>query len=281
VVPGSSGGAVVNKKGELIGVIRGRVGFAFSPDYTFKDHSGEIHIEVPKSQHKDLCAAVPVKKVVDVSRDLKKYGKVRRGWLGVSMDFRDGKVKILQVVKNSPAEKAGLCKGDIITKINGKTIKTIKDVVNIVRSFKPEQKVKMKLTRENTPQSALVVIGELKEGKRRVARAYRSSSNRGVNTLFPEFIETLPELENFVYRIGGSRILGVDVTTLTPELAKEFSIGEGTGLMITRVYKATAAEKAGFRPADIIVKVGNQLIKSNSDLRIILDELEDNEAVVI
>jgi S1-C subfamily serine protease len=271
---------VVNKKGELIGVIRGRVGFAFSPDYTFRDHSGEIHIEVPKSQHKDLCAAVPVMKVVDVSRDLKKYGKVRRGWLGVSLDVKSGKVAVARVVQNSPAEKASLREGDIILKINGKTIKTTGDVVNIVRSFKPGKKVNMELIKENKPKSALVVIGEL-EGKRRVARASKSSSNRGVNAPFPEFREALPVLENFVYRIGGSRILGVDVTTLTPELAKEFSIGEGTGLMITRVYKATAAEKAGFRPADIIVKVGNQLIKSNSDLRKILDELEDNEAVVV
>lgn len=281
VVPGSSGGAAVNKKGELIGVIRGRVGFAVSPDYTFRDHSGEIRIEIPKSLHKDLCAAVPVVKVLDIFQDLKKYGKVRRGWLGISMDFKDGRVKILRVVKNSPAEKAGIRKGDFIKKINGKTIKTTGEVVKIVRGFKPEQEVKMELTRENIPQSALVVIGEFKEGKRTVARSYKSSSNRGVNAPFPEFREALPVLENFVYQVGGSRVLGVDVATLTPELAREFSIEQGTGLMITKVYKATAAEKAGFRPADIIVKVGNQLINNNTDLRRVLNELKNNQSVVV
>jgi serine protease Do len=281
VVPGSAGGAAVNKKGELIGVIRGRVGFAVSPDYTFKDHSGEIRIEIPKSLHKDLCAAVPVVKVLDIYRDLKKYGKVRRGWLGVQMDIKNGKVQILDVVENSPAEKAGIRKGDFIKKINGKTIKNTGEVVKIVREFKPEQKVKMELTRENKPQSALVVIGELKEGKRMVARSSRSYSKRSVNEPFPEFRETLPVLENFVYRIGGSRILGVEVAPLTPELAKEFSVEEGTGLMITRVHKATTAEKAGLRPADIIVKVGNQRINNNNDLRKALDELEDNEAVPV
>lgn len=281
VVPGSSGGAAVNKKGELIGVIRGRVGFAFTPNYTFKDHSGEIHIEGPKSQHKDLCAAVPVKKVKDVSLDLKKYGKVRKGWLGVSMDERYGKVQIVHVVKNSPAEKAGIRKGDFIKKINGKTIKTKEEVYKIVRGFKPEQKVKIELTREKTPKSALVVIGELQEGKRLVARSYKSSSSRSVIPPLPEFREALPVLENFVYRIEGSRILGVDVAPLTPELAKEFSIEEGTGLMITRVHKATSAEKAGFRPADIIVKVGNQIINNNTDLRRALGKLKDNEAVVV
>ncbi|MGD2088672.1 MAG: PDZ domain-containing protein [Candidatus Aminicenantes bacterium] len=283
VVPGSSGGAAVNKKGELIGVIRGRVGFAVSPDYTFKDHSGEIRIEIPKSLHKDLCAAVPMVKVLDIYQDLKKYGKVKRGWLGVSMDYKDGKVQILQVVKSSPAEKAGIRKGDFIKKINGKTIKTTGDVQKIVRGFKPEQKVKMELTRENKPQSALVVIGELKKGKRMAARSYKYYYNQGVgvNEPFPEFRETLPVPENFVYRLGGSRILGVEVAPLTPELAKEFSVEEGTGLMVTRVHKATTAEKAGLRPADIIVKVGNQRINNNNDLRKALDELEDNEAVLV
>lgn len=281
VVPGSSGGAAVNKKGELIGVIRGRVGFAISPDYTFKDHSGEIRIEIPKSLHKDLCAAVPVVKVRGIYQDLKKYGKVRRGWLGVSMDSKDGKVQILQVVKSSPAEKAGIRKGDVIKKINGETIKTTGEVQKIVRAFKPEQKVKIELTRVKKPQAVLVVIGELKEGKRMAAQSYSYYYNQGINAPFPEFRESIPAPENFVYHVVGSRILGVEVAPLTPELAKEFNVEEGTGLMVTRVHKATTAEKAGLRPADIIVKVGNQRINNNNDLRKALDELEDNEVVPV
>ena len=281
VVPGSSGGAAVNKKGELIGIIRGRVGFAVSPDYTFKDHSGEIRVEIPKSLHKDLCAAVPVVNVLDIYRDLKKYGKVRRGWLGVQMDVSSGKVQILQVVENSPADKAGIRKGDIIKKINGKTIKNTGDVVKIVRGFKPEQKVKMELTRRNKSQAVLVVIGELEKVKRMASWSYKFPSTRGADVPFPEYRESLPVLENFVYRIGGSRILGVEAAPLTPELAKEFSVEHGTGLMVTRVHKATIAEKAGLRPADIIVKVDNQRINNNNDLRKVLDELEDNEAVLV
>jgi len=281
VVPGSSGGAAVNKKGELIGVIRGRVGFSLSPDYTYRDHSGEIRIEVPKSLHKDLCAAVPAVKVLDIYHDLKKYGKVQRGWLGVFMDYTDGKVQIARVVKNSPAEKAGIRKGDFIKKINGKTINNTSELVKIIREFKPEQKVKMELTRGNTLQSALVVIGKLDEGGPRMARAYSYSTEEPIAAPLPEFRELLPVPENYVYQLEGSRILGVDTATLTPELAKEFGMEKGTGLMITRVYKATAAEKAGLRPADIIVKLGDQPIRNNSDLRKALNELEDNEAVLV
>jgi serine protease Do len=283
VVPGSAGGAAVNKKGELIGVIRGRVGFAVSPDYTFSDPSGQIHIEIPKSLHKDLCAAVPLVKVLDIYQDLKKFGKVRRGWLGVVMDFKDGKVHIANVVKNSPAEKAGIRKGDVIKKIDGETIKTTGEVVKIVREFKPEQKVKIELTRANTPQSTLVVIGEVEESHSDLDPAYEYSYSIGepMDELFPEFREALPAAENFLYRLEGNRILGVDVTMITPELAKEFNVGGEFGLMISRVYKDTAAQKAGLRPADIIVKVGDQPIKSHPDLRRVLDELKDNEAVVV
>jgi serine protease Do len=283
VVPGSAGGAAVNKKGELIGVIRGRVGFAVSPDYTFSDPSGEIRIEIPKSLHKDLCAAVPLVKVLDIYRDLKKFGKVRRGWLGVVMDFKDGKVHIAKVVKNSPAEKAGIRKGDVIKKINGETIKATGEVVKIVGEFKPEQKVKIELSRANTPQSALVVIGEYEESQFDLDPAHEYSYSMGepIDDRFLWVGESLPAAENFLYRLEGNRILGVDATMLTPELAKEFNVGEKSGLMISRVYKDTAAQKAGFRPADIIVKVGDQPIKTHSDLRRVLDELADNEAVVV
>ncbi|UCH94158.1 MAG: PDZ domain-containing protein [Candidatus Aminicenantes bacterium] len=280
VTPGSSGGAVVNKKGELIGVIRGPIGFAFDSDYTFKDHSGEIHIEAPKSQHKDLCAAVPVEKVVDVTNDLIKYGKVRRGWLGVLMDLKDDKVEITNININSPAEKAGLRPKDVILKINGKPIDTTKEVVNLVRSFKPEQKVKIEVLRGKARESALVVIGELKEGKTAWKYPFPSKSSKIAATI-PERLETLPRAETFVYHVGGQRKLGVEVMNLTPDLAKEFNIKEGTGLMISKVSKNTAAEKAGFRAGDVIVKAGNKPITKNSDLRNALNELQDDEAVVI
>jgi serine protease Do len=280
VVPGSPGGAVVNKKGELIGVIRGRVGFAFSPDYTFRDHSGEIRIEIPKSQHKDLCAAVPAGKVVDISRDIKKYGEVKRGWLGVTLIYDKNQVKIARVIKNSPAEKASLRIGDIITKINGKIVKTSGEVIKLVRTLRPEQKIKMELIRENKPQSVFIAVDEYRTRPHKVPRTY-SWNTYDLDGTFPEYRDSLPKLQNYVYRLGDSRTLGVDVTALTPELAKELNIKEGAGLMVAKVYKKTAAEKAGFRPADIIVKVDDQPVRNNFDLKKVLEDLENNESVVV
>jgi len=280
VVPGSSGGAVVNKNGELIGVIRGRISFAFSPDYTFKDHSGEIHIESSKSQHKDLCAAVPVKEVVDISEDLKQFGKVRRGWLGVGLISKSGgPIKINNIVQKSPAEKAGLRIGDIILSIAGKSPKTPNDVGEIIRDLKPQQKVKIEFQRGKARESALVVIGETQN--KNYSWSYRIPPSTDIDTFVPEMDRPLPALKNLVYTIGSNRTLGVDVVDLTPQLAKELNVKEGRGLMISNIYKGTAAEKAGFRPLDIIVKVDKKNIDNYSDLREVLNEVKDDQAITV
>jgi serine protease Do len=278
VVPGSSGSAVVNKKGELVGMVRGRFGFAFSPDYTYKDHSSEILIQGFRDKNENLCYAVPAKKVNRITDDLKKYGKVRRGWLGVLLIRGKDGVKITYVTRKSPADTAGLRKDDEVLKVNGKPVRKPSEVSKIIKGLKPEQEVKMEILREKEPKSVMVVIGEA-SSKRSVWTALGGKGGDVEIRELPEFRESLPKLENYVFRIGASRTLGIDVMALTPELANEFNVKEGSGLMISKVYKDAAAEKAGFRPSDIIVNAGNKKIKTNSDLRKVLNELEDDETV--
>jgi serine protease Do len=280
VAPGSSGSAVVNKNGELVGMVRGRFGFAFSPDYTYKDHSSEIFIQGFRNRNENLCYAVPAKKVNGIFDDLKKYGKVRRGWLGVLLTRGKDGVKITYVTRKSPADTAGLRKDDVVLKVDGRSVRKPSEVSRIIKGLKPQQEVKMELLRENEPESVVVVIGEAKP-KKSVWTALGGKGRDVEIRELPEFRESLPKLENYVFRVGASRTLGVDVMALTPELANEFNVKEGTGLMISKVYKNTAAEKAGFRPSDIIVNAGNKKIKTNSDLRKVLNELEDDESVDI
>ncbi len=280
VVPGASGGAVLNKKGELIGVIRGRIGFSFSPNYTFKDHSGEIHIESAKSQSKDLCVAVPAKLVMEITDELKQFGKVKRGWLGINIIGEDEEpVKISVVIKNSPAEKAGLRVGDTIVSIDGKSPKEPRDVANIVRELKPGKKVKIEIQRGGTRESVPVAVGESQDD--RISWVYRYSPSTDMDGFIPEMPEDLPRPGNFIYTIGGNRTLGVELINMTPELAREFKIKDGIGLMISKVYKNTAAAKAGLQAADILVKAGNRPTKTYADLRNTINELADNEALEI
>lgn len=283
VAPGSAGGAVINKKGELIGVVRGRFDFAFSPDYTYRDQSYEFFIHSTRTNNQDLCLAVPMPKVAAVVKDLQKYGKIMRGWLGVLLvaGGKTDSVEINDVAPDSPAEKAGFRKGDKILTIKDKPVQTSDDVVRIVKALKPGDNIKIEYARGNMKKLAQVLISEPRE---HFEWHYPAPSPLGPgNTppVIPEMGDSLPRVENFEVNFSGSRSLGVDAIPLTPELAEKFNIKEGSGLLISRVYKATAAEKSGFQAADIIVRAGGKMMKQVPDLRMALNELKDNQAVAI
>jgi S1-C subfamily serine protease len=270
---------VVNKKGELLGVVRGRFGYAFSPDYIYKDHSVEFFMRSSRTKDKDLCYAVPVSRVVSVAEDLEKFGKVRQGWLGVLLSSRgeDDLPGVSGVTKNSPAEKAGIRKGDRILEIKNKPVRTGKDVARLIKTLKPGEKVKIELLRDNIRKSVIAVIGEAEKNYR---WRYTVAPDGGVVAV-PEKGESLPMMQNYVFSFSGSRTLGFDVMAITPQLAEKFNVKEGSGLMISKVHKGTAAEKAGFQPADIIVSAGGKKIERNADLRQVLNKLHDDESIPV
>jgi serine protease Do len=280
VAPGSSGGAVVNKKGELMGAIRGRFGFTYSPDYIYKDHSAELFFRSPRSRNKDLCYAVPVSRVMTIADDLEKYGEIKRGWLGLSLTTRteENIPEVSRVSKNSPAEKAGIRKGDKILKIDGKSVKNHTDVIKVVKTLKPGQRTKIELLRDNVKKSVIVVVANAK-GWQYNWDIYSSPGKKMV--VIPEISGRLPKVENYVFQFYGSRTLGVDVMSITPELAEKFNVKEKSGLMISKVYKDTAADKAGFQAADIIVRAGEIKTKQITDLRRALNGMKNDESIAI
>lgn len=280
VAPGASGGAVVDKKGELVAVVRGRFGFTELPSYTYVGPDAELIMQGAQSGAKELCYALPAEKVMNISADLKKYGKVKRGWLGVEIIPTKTNVMISAVRKDSPAEKAGLRKGDILVKLNGMDVFTPIDIAQVMKQLKPQQKSKIQWLRNNAQQSALIVVGEAPEGGTQVDFNFPLDES-GRSFFSAEFPDSLPNVENYIFRVVGSASLGLDVVTINPELAREFNVQEGTGLLISRVYENTAADKAGLRVADILVKVGDKRIASNSDLRQILNTLPEDQAVTV
>jgi len=280
VVPGVSGGAVVNRQGELVGMVRGRVGFTSNPDYTFKDYSSELSVRSPRSTVRDLCAAIPLKSVIEITNDLKKYGRVRRGWLGVGLTAVNNLVRVRNVAPDSPAAKAGIKPGDHIFKVSGKFIESWNDLSKIVKALKPEQKLELAIRRDNKEKNVIVTIGEAKEFNNPFNIVTTDDRFPELSGL-PEFGESFPEVERFIFEFTGSRTLGVDVVNLTPELAKAFDVAEKSGLMISRIHRGSAAESAGLLPADIIVKAADINVNNIADLRNALKETKEDEPVTI
>jgi serine protease Do len=277
-VPGSSGAAVVNRKGELVAALRGSYAFSFGPNYTFVGPESEVIVQSSKSTHRELCYAVPTSRVLEITDDLKKYGKVKRGWLGVNLRGNTELVAISDVTPDSPAAIAGLKKGDILVELKGDKVKSIQDVQKIVRKLKPDQKVTINVLRGDKNRSLVAVVGDV--DNRHVRFSYKSPRVRSRED-FPELMKSLPTPENYVFRVIGSRNLGIHTLTLNPELAEAFKVREGKGLMISKVMEKTAAERAGLMPKDIITKIDGRVIAKTSDLREALNELREDEPVKI
>ncbi len=143
--PGNSGGPLFNINGEVIGMNVAVI------------DTGE-----------GIGFALPINTVLDIYKDIIKYGKVPRGWLGVlvqplsekalkTLKIKNG-VVIIKVFKNSPAEKAGLKVGDIIVSINEKNVKSPQDLSFEIQKLKPNQKVTLKILRKNKLKQVQVFI---------------------------------------------------------------------------------------------------------------------------
>jgi putative serine protease PepD len=142
--PGNSGGALVNAAGELVGI---------NTAIASQAEGGGVGF------------AIPVNTAKQVSEQLISTGKVSHAFLGVSVTDATGDVPgalIRQITAGSPAEKAGLQQGDLITKINGKPVDGGDTVVGQVRGFKPGQQVKITYMRNGATQEVTVTLQEKK-----------------------------------------------------------------------------------------------------------------------
>ncbi|MEV5323854.1 trypsin-like peptidase domain-containing protein [Nonomuraea sp. NPDC052634] len=140
--PGNSGGALVNAAGELVGINTAIASEAAGGGVGF---------------------AIPVNTAKQVSEQLISSGKVTHAWLGVSVTDATGDVPgalIREVTPGSPADKAGLQQGDLITKIGDKMVDGGDTVVGQVRGFKPGQEVKITYMRDGDSHEVNVTLAE-------------------------------------------------------------------------------------------------------------------------
>jgi len=143
--PGDSGGPLLNIKGEVIGMNTAII------------QTGQ-----------GLGFAIPVSTVKSITEELMKYGKVIRGWLGILVQDVSKKLKqkykinngviIIKVFKNSPAYKAGLKVGDIITHVNDQSIKSSKELKNFIAILKPGEEISVSILRNGEHKTLKIKI---------------------------------------------------------------------------------------------------------------------------
>lgn len=242
--PGNSGGALVNVQGELIGVTTAII----SPSGAYAGNS----------------FAVPASIVKKVYEDLKQYGEVQRGLLGVNItdvtaeiaekeNLKEIKgVYLTGIVDDGAAKAAGLAEKDVVTAINGEPVETTADLQEKVNRYRPGDKVEVKYLRNGKEGNKTVILRNIEGGTGVVAPGTQSTSVFGA-TFSPV---TAGEKEQF--RINN----GVKITSISDGRFRDLGLGRGTIIIdvngqkvnsATDIRKATNDEKSlasveGFTP---------------------------------
>jgi serine protease Do len=229
--PGNSGGPLLNLAGEVIGI-----NTAINP------------------RANTIGFAVPVNMAKDILPQLRASGKVVRGWLGVviqhispglaesfKLEDKTGAL-ISKVDPKGPAADAGLQRGDVIVRFDGKPIKQMEELPRAVASTAIGKEVDVVVLRDGKEKAFRVRVAELKEAGP---------------------TETAQEEKD-----GGSpAAYGLRVQNLTPEVAEQLQLDDATGVVIVAVEPGTPAEEAGLRRGDVIVEVDREAIADVDALR--------------
>ena len=220
--PGNSGGPLINLRGEVVGINTA----------IFSQSGGNIGIGF----------AIPTNSVKELLPQLKDKGKVVRGYLGTTVQKITPEIAdslglkqsngalVAEVLKGSPAERAGIKLGDIITEFNSKEIKDSADLPALVARVTPGMTVQLKVLRDGKEVTLPLTVGEMKEN---------------------EIVASTQEGD-----------LGLVVQPVTPEIAESLGIDRAEGLVVTSVVPGSAADEAGLRAGDLIAQVNRRPVKS-------------------
>ena len=242
--PGNSGGPLVNMSGEVVGINSailsrsgGNVGIGFS---------------------------IPANMARRIYTELVAKGKVTRGWLGVSIQpltpelakrfgLREAKgVLISDVVQDSPAEKAGIAAGDIITDFDSKKVDTPQDLQKVVALTPPGKGVPVTVWRDKTHKTMEIKIGDTPD-----ETVALKSNNRGKS------------------------MLGLDVRPITPDVARQLNLRSAEGVVVVRVEEDGAAAEAGLQRGDVVREVNRQRVRSMQDFERATRDLKEGDRVTL
>jgi Do/DeqQ family serine protease len=250
---GNSGGALVNMNGELVGI----------NSQILSGSGGNIGIGF----------AIPANMAQRVMNDLKTKGKVTRAQLGVGVQtvtadmaaslglpHGSGGVIVSQVTPDSAAARAGIERGDVITSLNGESVRDMNTLRNRIAEAGPGSTAQLVIVRDGKERKISAKLDEL--DATRLARGGRDD-------------EGSPEAAD-------GTALGITVSPLTPEAASRFQLPrDAKGVLVQEVDPNGRAAEAGIRAGDIIEEVNRQPVKSVDDLRAAVKRSADRPTLLL
>lgn len=210
------------------------------------------------------------------------------GFLGVNVEdinkenaarygLRDARgVGITSVVADSPAEKAGLRKDDVILRFDGENVSSARKLTRLVSEVAPDHSVRLTISRGGAEQEVSVTLGERK-GLSNVRGLLKGMPRTGVWSDLPEGNIFKQDGGHFVFAFGNSRRIGLSTMQLTKQLADYFGVIDGKGVLVTSVVEGSGAAKAGIRAGDVIVAVDGEKVESAGDLSRAINKKEEGD----
>lgn len=259
---GNSGGPLVNMAGEVVGI--------------------NTFIQSPTGSSAGVGFAVPSKTFVDIYNQLIGNGKVRRGWLGVSMNtgpmnpemakyfgVKSGRgVIITELIdeqgspsRQGPAAKAGLLPEDVIVDIDGKEIEIDHDLRSVIANSAPGTKVRIKAVRKGEIKTFDVVLGE---------RSIESRTGTRSVTLDDKEEEQQKPQE-----------IGLTVDDLTQAMVRQLGLENADGAIVVEVKPGSLAEDAGLARNDILLQLNGRTITNAQSFGQLFRSLKSGEGAVI
>ena len=245
--PGNSGGALINSRGELVGI-----------NTAILSRSGG---------NQGVGFAVPVNLAHHITKQLVEHGKVQRGYMGVgiqdidptmskTLDLPDSKGAVVtRVEPEGPAAEAGFERYDVIRSIDGRAIRDTRELRLAVANEAPGDTIDVEVLRDGGKKTLSVTLTEF------------------------------PEDDQMARNPGGGQsgaLEGVSVDELSPEVAQRLRLGPDVrGVVVTRVLPDSAAAEAGLAPGDVIQEVARKPVGSVAEFRSAMGSIEEGEAVLL
>ena len=188
-----------------------------------------------------------------------------RTFLGVITQKAADGVKIISVIKGSAAEKAGLQKDDIISRVNDKKITAPEDLMEVVKSYKPDDTIKIDYLRDNNKKDMKVKLGEAKEKDRTFLYKNNEMNGDAFNFKMPR-MPKMPNLPNYNYNYKFWN-------KTNPKLGVKIEDTENdSGAKILNVEGGSAADKAGLKKEDIITEINGEKVNNVDEVKEQVDE---------